>query len=104
MNHGLPVVNVQEDMLKNTEKNLTVEFVYGQDWQETVYLTDCCEVGVVLCKNTGESLKTCQALIYAEFLNNTEHAVVMDIPSGGLNDFPSNDFDLERINSLRFHL
>ncbi|CAM6004070.1 unnamed protein product, partial [Sphagnum balticum] len=43
-----------EDMLKNTEKNLTVEFVYGQDWQETVYLTDCCEVGVVLCKNTEE--------------------------------------------------
>ncbi len=28
----------------------------------------------------------------------------MDIPSGGLNDFPSNDFDVERINSLRFHL
>jgi hypothetical protein len=57
LNHGLLVVNVLENMLKNTEKNLTVEFVYGQDWQETVYLTDCCEVGVVLCKNTGESLK-----------------------------------------------
>jgi hypothetical protein len=30
-------------------------FGLNQDWQETVYVTDYCEVGVVVCKKSGTS-------------------------------------------------